>query len=110
MKLPGKEKAYIPQEKLTKYLFSELHPVGRSKAKYFRKYGFDKKTVRIFEKALLSLLETNDVMNMVELPFGKNYKVRGKIKTPIDTTIEIVTIWFIQTGTEIPRFVTAYPV
>ncbi|MGH7599609.1 MAG: DUF6883 domain-containing protein [bacterium] len=40
MKLPNREKAYIPPSKLRDYLLSETHVVGRGKAKFFRMFGF----------------------------------------------------------------------
>jgi hypothetical protein len=41
MELPNKANAQVPFEKIVDYLLSETHSVGRSKAKYFRSYGFD---------------------------------------------------------------------
>lgn len=38
MKLPDKEKAYIPLLKIKDYLLSETHPIGKSKAKFFRSF------------------------------------------------------------------------
>jgi len=39
MKLPDREKAYIPLLKIKDYLLSETHPIGKSKAKFFRSCG-----------------------------------------------------------------------
>ena len=41
MKLPGGDQAFIPRAKLTNYLLSDVHPVGRSKARFFASLGFD---------------------------------------------------------------------
>ena len=46
MKLPNRENAYIPPRKLTEYLLSETHSIGKSKAKFFRAIGFDEENVR----------------------------------------------------------------
>ena len=40
MELPNKSRAHVPLEKVTDYLLSGTHAVGKSKAKYFRSYGF----------------------------------------------------------------------
>ena len=40
MKLPRSLEAIVPERKLTGYLLSETHPVGRAKAKFFRALGF----------------------------------------------------------------------
>jgi len=39
--LPNKSKAYIPANKITGYLLSKTHAIGKSKAGYFRSLGFD---------------------------------------------------------------------
>jgi hypothetical protein len=41
MKLPNADKAYVPPNKLLDYLLSLSHPVGGSKARFFRSAGFD---------------------------------------------------------------------
>ena len=45
MKLAYRKKAHIPIEKLTEYILSETHTVGRLKAKFFRAAGFDQSNV-----------------------------------------------------------------
>jgi len=39
MKLPHREHAYIPREKITGYLLNPEHPKGRGKAKFFTPIG-----------------------------------------------------------------------
>ncbi len=41
MKLPHRDRAHVPMRKLTNYLLSPSHPVGRSKAPFFRGLGFN---------------------------------------------------------------------
>ncbi|EKD91393.1 MAG: hypothetical protein ACD_30C00014G0003 [uncultured bacterium] len=41
MKLPNGSKTFISKEKLLNYILSEIHPVGKFKAKFFRNLGFD---------------------------------------------------------------------
>lgn len=45
MELLNKFKAYIPISKMTGYLLSETHAVGKSKARFFRSLGFDETNV-----------------------------------------------------------------
>lgn len=40
MKLPNHEKAIVAMEKLMNYILSTSHPVGASKAAFFKKVGF----------------------------------------------------------------------
>lgn len=111
MKLPFRENAYIPEGKLTEYLLSETHPVGSSKAKFFRRLGFDETNVDKLAKSLLRIAKTNDVNETIEFVYGINYVIEGIIKTPSRKTGNIKkTVWFTKTPESSPSFVTAYPV
>jgi hypothetical protein len=50
LELPNREQAFIQPAKLTEYLLSETHPVGKSKAKFFRYWGFNEETVSFLEQ------------------------------------------------------------
>ena len=52
MNLENKEQAYIPVAKLLDYLLSETHPVGKSKAKYFRSLGFNETNIGSLKQGL----------------------------------------------------------
>jgi hypothetical protein len=41
-------------------------------------------------------------------PFGTRYVIEGILSTPDGRALLIRTVWFIETGQQIPRFVTAY--
>lgn len=110
MKLPNSDKAYIPKEKLTNYLLSETHPVGSSKAKFFRGLGYNETNVGELTKSLLHIAQTKDVKSVRKLDYGTNYLIEGTIKTQSRKTVTITTVWFIQTSKVRPSFVTAYPV
>jgi len=110
MKLPNSNKAIIPKEKLTDYILSESHPVGSSKAKFFRGLGFDEINVDKLAKSLLRVTKEHDVKNVRKFSYGTNYIVEGTIETPIGKTVKIVTVWFLKTEKSRPSFVTAYPV
>ncbi|HEY4722670.1 MAG TPA: hypothetical protein VII92_12530 [Anaerolineae bacterium] len=60
MKLPDRESAYIPASKLTGYLLSSTHSVGRSKAKFFLALGFGN-DVSALEESLLSIARSEEV-------------------------------------------------
>lgn len=109
MKLPNREKAYVPREKLLGYLLSETHPVGKSKAKFFRKLGFNETNVDKLEQSLLSIARINEVEGIKEIPYGINYIIKGTIKLPKRKSFTVKTVWFIELGKTNPRFVTAIP-
>ena len=110
MKLPNSSKVIIPRKKLIDYILSESHPVGSSKAKFFRGLGFDEKNIDKLAKSLLRVAKENDVKNVRKFSYGTNYIVEGTIETPIGKAVKLVTVWFIKTEKSRPGFVTAYPV
>ena len=110
MKLPMREKAYVPPRKLVDYLLSASHPVGRSKAKFFRSAGFDETNAHALEQRLIGIALSEEVTELEHTSHGIKYTVEGVIQTPAEGAQRIRTVWIIETGQERPRFVTAYPV
>jgi len=53
MKLPNLERAFVRPEKITRYLLSVDHPVGRHKARFFIDFGFSLSFWQQLETALL---------------------------------------------------------
>lgn len=90
-------------------LLSETHPVGKSKAKFFRKLGFNENNLGKLEKALLSIAYENEVGNIKEIAYGISYVIKGTINSPRRKMVTIKTVWFIALGESNPRFVTAIP-
>ena len=109
MKLPNREKSYIPQPKLTNYLLSETHAVGKSKAVFLRAIGFSGNNVSDLEGQLLEIARTEDVIEVKETPYGTKYIVDGNLLAPISRIARIRTVWIIEAGDDRPRFVTAHP-
>jgi hypothetical protein len=109
MKLPNKEKAVIAESKLKRYLLSEAHSVGKSKAKFFIEVGFDQDTFEILEHGLLVIAQSEDVTEVVPSPHGVKYVIDGTLETPNRRRVDVRTIWIIDRGRDRPRFVTAYP-
>ncbi len=110
MQLPNARFAYVPLPKLTAYLLSETHAVGRAKARFFCEMGFCKEHPDMLMRALLEVAETGEVRSVVETPYGMKYVVDGALPTPVGKRVHIRTVWIVETGRERPRFVTAYPV
>lgn len=109
MKLPNREFAYVPQTKLKDYLLSETHVVGRSKAKFFRLFGFDEKNIEVLQQGLVKIAQTQDIKDEFPSSHGKKYVINGTLSTPIGKSVKIETVWIIDKGQEKPRFITAYP-
>ncbi|ETX00772.1 MAG: hypothetical protein ETSY1_09950 [Candidatus Entotheonella factor] len=109
MQLPNRFQAYIPSQKLSAYLLSETHPVGRDKAKFFRTLGFNENNLHLLEQGLLTIAHHATAQAVVDSPHGTKYVLEGILHTPDRRSPRIRTIWILETGEKNPRFVTAYP-
>ncbi len=97
MKLPNSEKALVSKEKLSNYLLSETHPVGGSKAKFFRRLGLNETNLNLLTKSLLKIARKNEVKGVRKIVYGTNYMIEGEIDTPSGKKVRIITVWFTKT-------------
>lgn len=109
MKLPKNQKAVVPEEKITGYLLSESHPVGKAKARYFRRIGHSEKNVERLREDLIRIAISNPVSEKVSTLFDTKYIFDGDVVSPSDIRARRRTLWIIETGEDLLRFVTAYP-
>ena len=109
MRLPNSDRAVIAKSKITDYLLSFTHPYGRSKAKFFAQLGFSAANWRDLETALRRLATDSEVTTASPTPYGKKYVIDGRLSAPRNASATIRTVWFVETGEDIPQFVTAYP-
>jgi len=109
MKLPNREKAFIQPAKLSDYLLSETHAVGRAKAKFLRLFGFDETNIDLLEQGLLTIAKTQEVTSVISSIHGTKYVVDGSLQTPVGGLISLRTVWIIDQGQNRPRFVTTIP-
>jgi hypothetical protein len=109
MELPNKIHAYISISKITDYLLSETHTVGKSKAKFFRSFGFNETNISQFVKGLGDIAQTETVVETTETVYGKKYVIDGQLKTPSGDMIHLRTVWIVETSDDVPRLVTAHP-
>lgn len=73
MPLPNAENAYVPLSKITRYLLSETHSVGRAKARFFRALGFNERHPELLQEALLEVARESLVRGILETPYGSKY-------------------------------------
>ena len=109
MKLPNHENAVVPQSKVTDYLLSFKHRDGRGKAQFFTRLGFSIDSWETLAKTLLGHATNHHVTKIEKTLFGTRYVIEGAIHTPDGRYPIICSVWFVETGESIPRFVTAYP-
>lgn len=110
MKLPYRQNAYIPEEKLSDYLLSESHPLGRFKAMFFQKIGFDESNINELKQALYEIAQKEEVKNMSSSSYGKKYIIDGSVETSSKRVVKLQTVWILEADQTRPRFITAYPV
>ena len=110
MKLPGSEEAYVPEQKLTGYLLSETHAIGKAKARFFLAHGYQTDDPEQLADDLLEIARSSSFEKEVASPHGTKYLLKGTLKTPRGTTVAVRTVWIIEPGDQRPRFVTAYPI
>ena len=82
---------------------------GSSKARFFERFGFHTFEWMVFAVALVEHGQEYPVANVVETGYGRRYSVDGQIRSPDGRNPTIRTVWIIETGLEIPRLITAYP-
>ena len=109
MPIPDAHLAYVPPEKLTGYLLDEQHPVGGSKAKWFRSLGYDLADAASVERELLKQVQTSENFVEKSSAFGKKYVVYGKITSPRGIDANVETVWIVEPSDPRPRLVTAIP-
>jgi hypothetical protein len=109
VKLPNGAQAVVPERKITNYLLSMTHRDGRSKAAFFLRFGFTPDRWEALADALRRHALDNDVVEREDTPFGTNYAIEGPLLTLDSRSPHVRVVWFIETGEQIPRLVTAYP-
>ena len=98
MQLPNRLQAYVPSEKLSAYLLSETHAVGKAKATFFRALGFNETNVHLLEQGLLTLAHNAPVQEIVPSSHGVKYVIEGILETPRGTASCVRTVWILETG------------
>ena len=69
----------------------------------------DETNVNQFEQGLIHIAQTELVAEVAETIYGEKYVIDGELETPSGDMIHLRTVWIIETGDDIPRLITAYP-
>lgn len=109
MLLPNADRAEIDPTKLRDYLLSADHPLGRFKARFFRALGFSADRWEELESALRTQHLIRDVEPSASTASGQKFTIRAILNGPRGESAVVVSVWFVQAGESVPRFVTAYP-
>ena len=109
MTVPGVEIAVVEERKVLDYLLAGGHPEGASKAAFFQALGFRRAEWQALVEALQDHARRHQVADIERSPYGTKYIVDGPIRSPDGRAPMVRTVWIVDSGVEIPRLVTAYP-
>jgi hypothetical protein len=109
MKLAAIDEAEIPRAKIVLYLLNPNHHAGKSKARFFSRHGFTANGWQQLADALRQHARENEVVRQGQTPLGERFVVEGPIAMADGTVARVRSVWFVESGEQTPRFVTAYP-
>ncbi len=108
-RLPDADAAVVDSAKLTEYLLSFTHPVGRAKAEFFGRFGFARERYEMLRAALLAHGASRPIVETHRSEHGVKYVVQCSMKAPDGREPCIFSVWIVDAGRSSPRLVTAYP-
>ena len=109
MKIPNNNLSFVAVNKITDYLLSDIHEIGKHKADFFKRFGFDISDVETFKGSLIQHSIEREIEKTKDSDFGVKYELKCEIKTPDERNPCIVTVWIVENEQEVPKLVTAYP-
>lgn len=109
MKMPNNEQSFVEDKKITHYLLSDTHSLGKHKAKFFKSFGFKGTDIETFKSALIAHAIEKQIEESEDNGFGKKFELKCDFQTPDSRNPCIVSVWIIEKGNTIPKLVTAYP-
>ena len=107
--IPNGARATIGAQKLTGYLLNPSHKRGGAKAKLLLSLGYQTDAPEALESDLRTQHLPLDPTRTSQNPYGVAYEIEGSISTPSGRIVWFVSIRQIDTGTDVPRFITMYP-
>ena len=109
MRLPNPDRAVIDPSKLSDYLLSAAHPVGRFKAVFFSALGFSQENWRELDSALRAQHLRQEAEPSKKNRHGETFEIHATLEGSSGRGGDVVSIWIVRAGENFPRFVTAYP-
>lgn len=110
MYLPNRELAFVPEEKIVRYLLDLNHEDGGPKAVFFMRFGFSLERWHVLAEALINHAHQHEVTEIdTSSAFGVKYIVVGRMTTPDGRRPNLRVVWIILHGTSAPRLTSAFP-
>jgi hypothetical protein len=109
MKIPNNAQSIVVDKKITDYLLNASHRIGKNKAGFFKRFGFDLSDIKAFKNSLIQHSIEREIEETENTEYGNKYKLKCELQTPDERNPCIVTVWIIETGKHRPTLITAYP-
>ena len=109
MTVPNADRAIVAPDKLTGYLLNVSHKRGGPKARLLLSVGYRADDPQRLESDLRTQHLSLDVTRTSENAYGVVHEIEGPIKTPSGRIVRFCSVWQVDTGTDVPRFITMYP-
>jgi len=109
MKIPNNYQSFVADNKITDYLLSDIHEIGKHKAAFFKRFGFNIADIDTFKDSLIQHSIDRDIEKTKDSDFGIKYELKCEIQTPDKRNPCIVTVWIVENVQEEPKLITAYP-
>jgi hypothetical protein len=71
MKMPNNDQSIVADNKITDYLLSETHEIGKHKAYFFKRFGFDISDIDTFRNSLILHSSERDIEHNYSLVSGE---------------------------------------
>jgi hypothetical protein len=102
------EAASIPVAKLRDYLLESTHPSNGGKARFFASLGYTKEDWQRLARDLREQHLTQDAIEVEGNAYGSKWTISADLRGPTRSG-RILSVWFVDFGQTVPRFVTARP-
>jgi hypothetical protein len=109
MKVPNADRAIVAADKLTGYVLNVSHKRGGPKARLLLSVGYRSDNPQSLESDLRVQHLSLDVTHTHQSAYGVVYEIEGPITTPNGRAVRFCSVWQVDTGTDVPRFITMYP-
>ena len=109
--MPNYQQAITPREKFTEYSLDYDNPNSRGKAEAYEKaLGFNKSNADALIEQIDSAVRSGNVspIEFVETEFGAKYKYRIPVKGVNGQIKNVMAVYQIDKGTQVPRMITNY--
>jgi hypothetical protein len=101
------ENAILAKEKFQQYLLKKQP--DSDKSGFLAGAGYTIDNWQILRDDIRRQLLPLDAILSRETPFGRLYEIRGVLHGPNGKQLNVVSVWMIESGSNVTKFITLYP-